>query len=210
MYHSVAGSPVLAGGAFATKDYNLEQNRQAVAKHKKRKSPRRTSDAPPEAPPESAPTGEAPPDTVDSPGTGGPGRAEPTEPTEPIGPPDPAGPARVEPVSPDISERNRKLGQLYWLRIALAVVAGVSATFIFEPFEGEERRWASIGYMIVLFLATIFVAKAMDIRLPPSDRKKIVTQALPSYIFLYLFVWIMSYTITVSLGSDSGLTSPLP
>jgi len=101
------------------------------------------------------------------------------------------------------SEKDRKLNQLFWLRVALAILAGISATFIFEDIEGEERRWASIGFMIGIFFATIIVAKSMKMQLPSSDRKKVVTQAIGSYVFLYLFSWIVSYTLT-HLGSAGG------
>ena len=94
------------------------------------------------------------------------------------------------------SEKDRKLNKLYWMRIILAISAGIAATFIFEDFEGEERRWASIGFMIIIFMGTIIVAKSMNMQLPSSDRKKIVTQAIGSYIFLYLFTWIVTYTLT--------------
>ena len=101
------------------------------------------------------------------------------------------------------SEKDRKLNQLFWLRVALAIIAGISATFIFEDIEGEERRWASIGFMIGIFFATVIVAKSMKMQLPSSDRKKVVTQAIGSYVFLYLFSWIVSYTLT-HLGDVSN------
>lgn len=94
-----------------------------------------------------------------------------------------------------LSERNRKLNNLFWFRVALAVIIGSSAAFIFEDIEGEERRWASIGLMIIVFMGTIVIAKNMNLQLPPSDRKKIVTQAIGSYVFLYLFCWIVTYTL---------------
>ncbi|MEK6930256.1 MAG: hypothetical protein AABZ42_06275 [Thermoproteota archaeon] len=102
------------------------------------------------------------------------------------------------------SEKDKKLDRLFWLRIAFAVIAGTLATFIFEDIQGEERRWASIVFMIIIFIVTIFIAKSMNMQLPSSDRKKIITQGIGSYIFLYLFVWILTYTIvhagTVSTG----------
>ena len=85
----------------------------------------------------------------------------------------------------------------------MAIIAGSSATFIFDGIEGEERRWASIGFMIVIFFASVIVAKGMKMQLPSSDRKKVVTQAIGSYVFLYLFSWIVSYTLT-HLGSTSN------
>lgn len=118
----------------------------------------------------------------------------------------PAGPA-VDPV--EKSENSRKLNKLFWLRVGLAVIAGTAATFIFEDIEGEERRWASIAFMIILFMATIVIAKMMRMQLPQPDRKKLVTQGIGSYVFIYLFMWIVSYTL-VNMGSvSSGIGSPV-
>ena len=91
------------------------------------------------------------------------------------------------------SEKDKKLAKLFWMRIALGVIAGIATTFIFEGIEGEERRWASIAFMIIIFFGSIIVAKGMKMQLPSSDRKKIVTQGIGSYVFLYLFTWIVSY-----------------
>ena len=61
--------------------------------------------------------------------------------------------------------------------------------------DSEERRWSSIIFMIILFIVTCFIAKGMKINFPKSDRKKLVTTGMGSYIFLYLFAWIMTYTL---------------
>ncbi|AJM91538.1 MULTISPECIES: hypothetical protein [Nitrosopumilus] len=103
------------------------------------------------------------------------------------------------------SEKDRKLNKLFWMRIALAIIAGTAATFIFEDIEGEERRWASIAFMIIVFFGTIIVAKGMKMQLPSSDRKKVVTQAIGSYVFLYLFTWIVTYTLVHSGSVSTGI-----
>ena len=101
--------------------------------------------------------------------------------------------------------KDKKLSKLFWMRIALGIGAGIATTFIFEDIEGEERRWASIGFMIILFFASIIVAKAMNMQLPSSDRKKIVTQGIGSYVFLYLFSWIVSYTLVHLPDGSAGI-----
>ena len=111
-----------------------------------------------------------------------------------------------EPVSEaEKSEKDRKLNKLFWMRVILAVIAGTAATFIFEDIEGEDRRWSSIGFMIIVFFGTIIVAKRMKMQLPSSDRKKLVTQGIGSYIFLYLFTWIVTYTLVNSGSVSSGI-----
>ena len=107
------------------------------------------------------------------------------------------------------TEKDKKLDKLFWLRVGFAVIAGTLATFIFEDIQGEERRWASIVFMIIIFIITIFIAKSMKIQLPSSDRKKIVTQGIGSYIFLYLFVWILTYTIVHAGTVSTGIPSPI-
>jgi len=125
-----------------------------------------------------------------------------TEKTEPV----PETPSADPPVSEaEKSEKDRKLNKLFWMRVALAVIAGTAATFIFEDIEGEDRRWASIAFMIVIFFGTIIVAKGMKMQLPSSDRKKIVTQAIGSYVFLYLFTWIVTYTLVNAGSASSGI-----
>ncbi|HSG83757.1 MAG TPA: hypothetical protein VLA08_04275 [Nitrosopumilus sp.] len=125
-----------------------------------------------------------------------------TEKSEPV----PDTPSGEPPVSiAEKSEKDRKLNKLFWMRVALAIIAGTAATFIFEDIEGEERRWASIGFMIVIFFGTVIIAKGMKMQLPSSDRKKVVTQAIGSYVFLYLFSWIVSYTLTHLETVTSGI-----
>ncbi|MBL7002207.1 MAG: hypothetical protein ISR80_05570 [Nitrosopumilus sp.] len=106
------------------------------------------------------------------------------------------------------SEKDKKLNKLFWMRVVLAVIAGTAATFIFEDIEGEERRWASIAFMIIVFFGTIIVAKGMKMQLPSSDRKKIVTQAIGSYIFMYLFTWILTYTLVNAGSVSTGIPTP--
>ena len=106
-------------------------------------------------------------------------------------------------------ENSRKLNRLFWLRVVLAVIAGTAATFVFEDIEGEERRWASIAFMILLFVVTIVIAKGMNMQLPRSDRKKVVTQGIGSYVFIYLFMWIVSYTLANLGESTGGISSPI-
>ena len=129
-----------------------------------------------------------------------------TEKTDPV----PNTPSVDPPINTaEKNENDKKLNKLFWLRVGLAVLAGTAATFIFEDVEGEDRRWASIGFMIVIFMGTIIFAKGMKMQLPASDRKKIVTQGIGSYVFIYLFVWILSYTLVYAGNTSIGLPSPI-
>lgn len=112
-------------------------------------------------------------------------------------------------VSPERQgEKDRKLNRLFWMRVGFAVAAGVVATFAFDFIEGEERRWTSIGFMIGVFIVTIIIGRSMRIPFSLSDRKKIVTQGIGSYVFLYLFTWILSYTLVNVGGTGPALPFP--
>ena len=115
-------------------------------------------------------------------------------------------PSKDPPVSDVVKmAKDKKLSTLFWMRIALAIIAGAATTFLLEDIEGEERRWASIGFMIAVFFGSIIVAKGMKMELPHSDRKKLVTQGIGSYVFLYLFSWIVSYTLTHLGDTPTGI-----
>ena len=59
--------------------------------------------------------------------------------------------------------------------------------------------------MILIFAGTLIIATGMKMQLPSSDRKKIVTQGIGSYIFLYLFTWIVTYTLVHTGSASSGI-----
>ena len=111
-------------------------------------------------------------------------------PTEPVD-------TSVPPVSSEQEILTKKrTNVLFWMRIAFALIGGAIATFAFDSIEdSEEKRWTSIIFMIGLFIATCVIAKGMKINFSRADRKKLVTTGIGSYIFLYLFAWILSYTL---------------
>jgi len=109
--------------------------------------------------------------------------------------------SEIPPPTPVISEEQKNITKkrtntLFWMRFGFAIIGGAIATFLFEEIDGnEERRWTSIIFMIVLFIITCFIAKGMKINFPKADRKKLVTTGMGSFVFLYLFAWIMTYTL---------------
>ena len=116
-------------------------------------------------------------------------------------------PKDVEESAEDKSATKKLTDRLFWMRVAFAVIGGIIATFAFEDIEDvEEKRWTSIGFMIMLFIATAIIAKSWKIRMP--NRKKYITTGIGSFVFLYLFVWIVSHTIA-NLGTNSSVI-PFP
>ena len=166
-----------------------------------------TSKLEPESEPEPEPESEPEPKddgkisgkwTAEPPGTK---RTQPTKPDE-------EGFGKIESTDPVVSDEQQSLTKkrtdiLFWMRFAFALIGGVIATFAFDEIaDMEEKRWSSIIFMIVLFIVTCFIAKGMMINFPKSDRKKLVTTGIGSYIFLYLFAWIMTHTM-LNLPKDN-------
>ena len=122
--------------------------------------------------------------------------SEPNENTQSESTPEPA----EDPL--DKSATKKLTDRLFWLRIAVAVAGGVIATFVFEDIaDVEEKRWTSIGFMIALFIGTAIIAKSWRIRI--ANRKKYVTTGIGSFVFMYLFTWIFTYTVVNSGTSQS-------
>ena len=136
--------------------------------------------------------------TAEPPGTK---RTQPTKPDE-------EGFGKIASTGPVVSDEQQKItkkhtDKLFWMRFAFALGGGVIATFVFDGIaDSEEKRWSSIIFMIVLFVVTCFIAKGMKIKFSKADRKKLVTTGIGSYIFLYLFAWIMTHTM-LNLPKDN-------
>ena len=131
---------------------------------------------------------------------------EPTPPTESTESPPPKTTEFKTTVIDDKTPTKKLEKKLFWFRVVLAGIGGVVATFAFEDITGEERRWAAIGLMIILFIASGIVAKTWGIPVPRSDRKKYATAGIGTYIFFYLFIWITSYTLVHA--NDNVSTMP--
>ena len=161
-----------------------------------------TSKLEPEPESEPEPEPESEPEPKDDGKVSGQWTAEPpgakrTKPTKP----DEEGFGKIASTDPVVSDEQQNIikkrtNTLFWMRFALALGGGAAAEFLFDGIaDSEEKRWSSIIFMIVLFVATCFIAKGMKINFPKSDRKKLVTTGIGSYVFLYLFAWIMTHTM---------------
>ncbi len=161
-----------------------------------------TSKLEPEPESEPEPEPESEPEPKDDGKVSGQWTAEPpgakrTKPTKP----DEEGFGKIASTDSVVSDEQQNIikkrtNTLFWMRFAFALIGGAAAEFLFDGIaDMEEKRWLSIIFMIVLFVVTCFIAKGMKISFPRSDRKKLVTTGIGSYIFLYLFAWIMTHTM---------------
>ena len=87
------------------------------------------------------------------------------------------------------------LDRLFWIRVALGILAGTISAQIGNSLEIESRPFVGFGIMIFLFIVSYGIARAMRIALPPSDRKKLIMTGIGSYFFMVIFSWILVNTL---------------
>ena len=87
------------------------------------------------------------------------------------------------------------IGTLFWIRIGLGVLAGIISAFVGTSIDTDSRPYVGFGIMIVLFIISYGIAKAMQIPLRPSDKKKLIMTGIGSYFFIFIFTWILVNTL---------------
>ena len=87
------------------------------------------------------------------------------------------------------------IGTLFWIRIGLGVLAGTISAFVGNAINADSRPYVGFGVMIILFIISYGIAKAMRIPLPPSDKKKLIMTGIGSYFFIFIFTWILVNTM---------------
>lgn len=87
------------------------------------------------------------------------------------------------------------LDKLFWIRVGLGVLAGIISALLGNSIDVESRPFMGFGIMIMLFIVSYGIAKAMRIPLPPSDKKKLIMTGIGSYFFMFIFTWILVNTL---------------
>lgn len=87
------------------------------------------------------------------------------------------------------------LDKLFWIRVGLGVLAGIIAAQTGGSVDVSTIPYLGFGIMIIIFIISYGIAKAMHIPLPPSDRKKLVMTGIGSYFFMFIFTWILVNTL---------------
>jgi len=88
-----------------------------------------------------------------------------------------------------------RIGTLFWIRVGLGVLAGIISAFAGNAIGTDSRVYVGFGTMIILFIISYGIAKAMRIPLPPSDKKKLIMTGIGSYFFIFIFTWILVNTL---------------
>ena len=92
-------------------------------------------------------------------------------------------------------KRKNPLDKLFWLRVGMGILAGALSAELGFSIEEASRPFLGFGIMIILFIISYGIAKAMKIQLPASDRKKLIMTGIGSYFFMFIFSWILVNTL---------------
>ncbi|HKU32276.1 MAG TPA: hypothetical protein VJR22_00335 [Candidatus Nitrosotalea sp.] len=106
-----------------------------------------------------------------------------------------APPVEPRPVDTDESRIKRGLDKVFWLRVGLGILAGTISAIFGSPLDTNERIFVGFGIMIVLFIVSYVIAKAFQVPLLPSDKRKLATTGYGSYFLMFIFSWILVNTI---------------
>ncbi len=99
----------------------------------------------------------------------------------------------------DESRTRNGLNKIFWLRVAMGVIAGALAAIIGSNqsmfSEESSRMILGFGIMIILFVVSYVVAKSMHIPIAATDKKKLITTGYGSYFLMFIFCWILVNTL---------------
>ena len=92
-------------------------------------------------------------------------------------------------------KKKNPLDKLFWLRVGMGILAGALSAELGYSIEETSRPFLGFGIMIILFIISYGIAKAMRIPLPTSDKKKLIMTGIGSYFFMFIFSWILVNTL---------------
>ncbi len=83
------------------------------------------------------------------------------------------------------------LDRIFWFRAGLATLVGAGADYLF----GTD--WTSgVLFAAVVFLGSAYIVRwVWGKRIKPEQTNKIYTTAVWTYIMIFLFVWILCFTV---------------
>jgi hypothetical protein len=83
------------------------------------------------------------------------------------------------------------MDRIFWLRAALGVFTGAISQFLF----GTDYQ-TGILLAITIYLASYYVVKRIwGPKVKPDEMRKLYTAGLPSYVLLFLFFYILLFTV---------------
>jgi hypothetical protein len=83
------------------------------------------------------------------------------------------------------------LDRIFWLRSGLAAITGLVVDYLF----GKDYV-SGLLFGAVVFMGSYYIVRFVwGKKIRPDQTTKLVTTAIGTYIMIFLFVWILCFTI---------------
>ena len=83
------------------------------------------------------------------------------------------------------------LDRIFWMRAGFGVTTGAISQLLFD-----SDYLSGILFAIVVYLGTFYLLRLLwGGKIKPEDQRKLYTSGLGSYILLFLFFWILLFTL---------------
>ena len=90
--------------------------------------------------------------------------------------------------------------KLYWLRVALGALGGYMANAVFTEHMFSPILDYTDGILLgmIFYFASYYIARfAWYRRLESENVSKLYTTGIGSFVMVFLFTWILSYTLAL-------------
>jgi hypothetical protein len=83
------------------------------------------------------------------------------------------------------------LDRIFWLRAGLAALTGLVVDYLFGKDYTSGLLLGAIVFMGSYYLVRLIWGK----KIKPEQSSKLITTAIGTYIMIFLFVWILCFTL---------------
>lgn len=83
--------------------------------------------------------------------------------------------------------------RIFWLRAAIGVLTGCLSQILFD----SDYLSGILLVMLVYFMSFYLIRALWGKKMKPEDQRKLYTSGLGSYVLLFLFFWILLFTLQV-------------
>jgi hypothetical protein len=96
------------------------------------------------------------------------------------------------------------IDKIFWIRIGFGVLAGIVAGAL-GYIGANPLAFRGVGIAFMLYFVSYMVARfSIGKSLPPGDARKVVTTGMGGYVFMFLFIWILYNTFSLTAPQQTG------
>ncbi len=85
--------------------------------------------------------------------------------------------------------------RIFWVRVGFGVLTGALSDLLFY-----SDYASAIAFAVTIYVVTFYLVKTLwGGKMKPEDQRKLYTAGTGSYVLLFLFFWILLFTLQVHL-----------